>query len=73
MAGEGRSLLEVMGNAAQDLAKASARSLPSKPVCALIHEIVRQRSRRLVSLRVDIASLTSCEVTRVLCKARSAA
>ena len=72
MAGEGRRLEEVIGNEEHDFASSSARSLPIWPTCALIQEIVRQRSDWLKVFREDIVFLTSCEVTRVLCNASKA-
>ena len=61
-----------MGNVLHDRASSSAHSLPV-PIWAFIQEIVRQRRFWLSVLSVRMVFFTSCEVTKVLCKARSVA
>ena len=68
---EGSRSEEGMGNVVHERASSSARSLPVCPICAFIQEIVRQRRYWLSVLSVRMVSFTGCEVTQVLCKAKS--
>lgn len=59
MDGEGKVADEDIGKEEQDLARASARSLPGCPTCALIQGMVRHRRFWLSVFKAKMVSLTN--------------
>ena len=71
--GDGRMSEEDMRKITHDRASSSACSFPAWPTCATIHDKFKLRRFWLRLLSEEMVSLTSLEVTMVLCKARRVA